>query len=33
DERELVVPAHLRGAGAAEVRRAGGKFAIRRWAA
>ncbi len=33
DERELVVPAHLRGAGAAEVRRAGEKFAIRRWAA
>ncbi|MGA4849609.1 MBL fold metallo-hydrolase [Streptomyces sp. G5(2025)] len=33
DERELVVPAHFRGAGAAEVRRAGGRFAISRWAA
>ncbi len=33
DERELVVPAHFRGAGAAEVRREGGKFAVSRWAA
>ncbi len=33
DERELVVPAHFRGAGAAEVRRDGAKFAVSRWAA
>ncbi|MFI2618055.1 MBL fold metallo-hydrolase [Streptomyces sp. NPDC018584] len=33
DERELVVPAHFRGAGAAQVRRAGEKFAVSRWAA
>ncbi|MFE0174179.1 MBL fold metallo-hydrolase [Streptomyces sp. NPDC059002] len=33
DERELVVPAHFGGSGAAEVRRAGGKFEISRWAA
>ncbi|AZM57716.1 MBL fold metallo-hydrolase [Streptomyces sp. WAC 01529] len=33
DERELVVPAHFRGAGAAEVRREGAKFAVSRWAA
>lgn len=33
DERELVVPAHFRGAGAAQVRRRDGKFAVSRWAA
>ncbi|WP_433206252.1 MBL fold metallo-hydrolase [Dactylosporangium sp. CS-047395] len=32
DERELVVPAHFAGAGAAEVSRAGSDFAITRWA-
>lgn len=31
DERELFVPAHFGGAGTAEVRREGGKFAVRRW--
>jgi glyoxylase-like metal-dependent hydrolase (beta-lactamase superfamily II) len=33
DDRALVFPAHLRGAGAAEVERSGSKFAIRSWAA
>jgi glyoxylase-like metal-dependent hydrolase (beta-lactamase superfamily II) len=33
DEQALVFPAHLRGAGAAEVERSGSKFAIRTWAA
>ncbi|WP_033323279.1 MBL fold metallo-hydrolase [Actinomadura atramentaria] len=33
DERELVVPAHFAGAGAVEVRRAGGGLALGRWAA
>lgn len=32
-ERELVVPAHFGGAGAVEVRREGGGFALGRWAA
>ncbi|MGW9451101.1 MBL fold metallo-hydrolase [Streptomyces sp. NPDC055632] len=32
DRRELVVPAHFGGAGAAEVRRAGGGFALKNWA-
>ncbi|MDX3224397.1 MBL fold metallo-hydrolase [Streptomyces sp. ME19-01-6] len=32
-ERELVVPAHFGGAGAVEVRREGGGFALERWAA
>ena len=32
DDRELVVPAHFAGPGAAEVRRDGSRFAIRRWA-
>lgn len=33
DERELVVPAHLGGAGAVEVRREGGGFGLGPWAA
>ncbi|MCO5973298.1 MBL fold metallo-hydrolase [Actinoallomurus soli] len=33
DTGELVVPAHFAGAGAAEVRRDGDRFAIKRWAA
>ncbi|TDC15442.1 MBL fold metallo-hydrolase [Streptomyces sp. 8K308] len=33
DERELLVPAHFGGAGAVEVRRAGGGFALGPWAA
>lgn len=33
DERELVVPAHFGGAGAVEVRREGGDFALGPWAA
>ncbi|MGA5067375.1 MBL fold metallo-hydrolase [Streptomyces exfoliatus] len=33
DERELVVPAHFGGAGAAEVRREGAGFGLVRWAA
>jgi glyoxylase-like metal-dependent hydrolase (beta-lactamase superfamily II) len=33
DTGELVVPAHFAGPGAAEVRRDGSRFAIRRWAA
>ncbi|QIB45121.1 MBL fold metallo-hydrolase [Streptomyces aureoverticillatus] len=33
DERELFVPAHFGGAGVAEVRRAGGGFAVGRWGA
>lgn len=33
DNAELVVPAHFAGAGAVEVRRDGGNFAITRWAA
>jgi glyoxylase-like metal-dependent hydrolase (beta-lactamase superfamily II) len=33
DNRELVVPAHFAGPGAAEIRRDGGHFAISRWAA
>ncbi|MGE7435307.1 MBL fold metallo-hydrolase [Kitasatospora sp. NPDC001175] len=33
EERELVVPAHFSGAGAVEVRREGGEFALGRWAA
>ena len=33
DERELVVPAHFGGAGAAEVRREGKGFGLARWAA
>ncbi|WP_225803150.1 MBL fold metallo-hydrolase [Streptomyces sp. NK15101] len=33
DERELVVPAHFGGAGAAEVRREGAGFAVAAWAA
>ncbi|WP_306322887.1 MULTISPECIES: MBL fold metallo-hydrolase [unclassified Streptomyces] len=33
DERELVIPAHFPGPGAAEVRRAGSGFAVSRWAA
>ncbi|MFL6056195.1 MAG: MBL fold metallo-hydrolase [Actinoallomurus sp.] len=33
DTGELVVPAHFAGAGAAEVRRDGSRFAIERWAA
>ncbi|MBT2384933.1 MBL fold metallo-hydrolase [Streptomyces sp. ISL-11] len=33
DTRALVLPAHLPGHGAAEVRREGGKFALERWAA
>ncbi|WP_098243252.1 MBL fold metallo-hydrolase [Streptomyces formicae] len=32
DEAELVFPAHFGGSGAVEVRRAGGKFGISRWA-
>lgn len=32
DENELVIPAHFAGAGAAEVRRDGSRFAIKRWA-
>ncbi|MFC8430655.1 MBL fold metallo-hydrolase [Streptomyces sp. NPDC057253] len=32
DERELVVPAHLGGTGAVEVRREGGEFTLGRWA-
>lgn len=32
-ERELVVPAHFGGAGAAEVRREGDGFALAQWAA
>ncbi|MFC7928987.1 MBL fold metallo-hydrolase [Streptomyces cinereoruber] len=32
DRRELVVPAHFGGAGAAEVRREGGGFALKNWA-
>ncbi|MFI5648543.1 MBL fold metallo-hydrolase [Kitasatospora sp. NPDC051705] len=32
DDRELVVPAHFAGAGAAEVRREGSRFAITGWA-
>jgi glyoxylase-like metal-dependent hydrolase (beta-lactamase superfamily II) len=32
DTRELVVPAHFAGAGAAEIRRDGGRLAISRWA-
>ncbi|GAA2718239.1 MULTISPECIES: MBL fold metallo-hydrolase [Streptomyces] len=32
DEKELVVPAHFGGAGAVEVRREGGRFALQRWA-
>ncbi|WP_394816710.1 hypothetical protein [Streptomyces lonegramiae] len=32
DERELVIPAHFGGAGAVEVRREGGGFALGRWA-
>ncbi|QEU97533.1 MBL fold metallo-hydrolase [Streptomyces kanamyceticus] len=33
DEGELLVPAHFRGAGVAQVARAGGKFSISRWGA
>ncbi|AUY53384.1 MBL fold metallo-hydrolase [Streptomyces sp. CB01881] len=33
DERELVIPAHFGGSGAAEVRRTGSGFAVSRWAA
>ncbi|MEV6873458.1 hypothetical protein [Amycolatopsis sp. NPDC051128] len=33
DTGELVVPAHFAGPGAAEVRRNGSRFAVRRWAA
>ncbi|WP_067670379.1 MBL fold metallo-hydrolase [Nocardia miyunensis] len=33
DERELVIPAHLGGSGAVEVRRAGGGFVLGEWAA
>ncbi|RSS78332.1 MBL fold metallo-hydrolase [Streptomyces sp. WAC06614] len=33
DQRELVVPAHFAGAGAVEVRREGGRFALGPWAA
>ncbi|MEV6977756.1 MBL fold metallo-hydrolase [Kitasatospora sp. NPDC093806] len=33
DRRELVIPAHFAGAGAAEVRREGTGFAVTRWAA
>jgi DNA-binding transcriptional LysR family regulator len=32
DEVEIVIPAHFAGAGAAEVRREGSRFAIERWA-
>ncbi len=32
DERALVIPAHFGGAGAAEVRRDGDRFAVSRWA-
>ncbi|MEV4145117.1 MBL fold metallo-hydrolase [Amycolatopsis sp. NPDC049691] len=32
DDHELVIPAHFGGPGAVEVERAGGRFAIRRWA-
>jgi glyoxylase-like metal-dependent hydrolase (beta-lactamase superfamily II) len=32
DNRELVVPAHFAGPGAAEVRRDGSRFAVHRWA-
>ncbi|MFJ4711493.1 MBL fold metallo-hydrolase [Streptomyces sp. NPDC088785] len=31
DERELVIPAHFPGPGAAEIRRAGAGFAVHRW--
>lgn len=33
DTRALLFPAHLPGSGAAEIRRAGGTFAVERWAA
>lgn len=32
DQRELVIPAHFGGSGAAEVRRDGSRFAVHRWA-
>ncbi|CAL9674781.1 hypothetical protein SUDANB105_07794 [Streptomyces sp. enrichment culture] len=32
EDRELIVPAHFGGAGAVEVRKRGGEFALGQWA-